>query len=127
MGRFICCEGDCCAMNGMDPHPVGLIKEEGKICKLGLPCCTQSCFKPEPDNLIKFAWDCLCLDLKGQFPFGGDAPAPICAIYGAQCAQKDGEMVFACCNPAYTPGAFQFLEEMKQVKAGGPTTEEMAR
>jgi len=127
-GRFVCWEGDCCMANGKEQFPVGMIKEDGKVCKLGLPCCVQSLFKPEPTNLVAFGWDCLCIELKGQFPFGGDTPEPICAVYGAQCALKDGKPVFACCNPPYEPGAFQWVKEIQQTKVGSPpAAEEMAR
>ena len=94
------------------------LQEEGKICKLGLPCCVQSLFKPEPDNLVKCGWDCLCLDLKGQFPFGEDMPGPICAVYGLQCSQKDGKTLVGCCNPPYEDGAMKFLQ------AGAPPANE---
>merc|ERR1712178_116855 len=90
-GRFVCWEGLCCAANGEEQHQVGLIKEEGKICKLGLPCCTQSLFAPDKTNLVQCGHECLCFELRGQFPFGGDTPAPICAAYGAQCAMQDGK------------------------------------
>merc|ERR1711988_216647 len=59
IGRFVCWEGECCAANGKEPFQVGMVKEEGKICKLGLPCCVQSLFKPEPENLVKCGFDLL--------------------------------------------------------------------
>jgi hypothetical protein len=31
----------------------------------------------ESTNLVAFGWDCLYIDLKGQFPFGGPTPEPI--------------------------------------------------
>merc|ERR1712146_432337 len=98
-------------MAGKDNYPIGLQpKEDGIICKLGLPCCVQGLLKPDPTNLIKCGMDCLCLGMKGQFPFGGDVPGPICAVYGAQCAQKDGKPIFGCCNPPYEEGALKSLQ-----------------
>ena len=31
MGRFVCCEGECCAMKGKEPFAVGMVKVTTKI------------------------------------------------------------------------------------------------
>ena len=106
-------------MAGKENYAVGLTQEEGKICKLGCPCCVQACMKPDMADLIKCGFDCLCVSAKGNFPFADPVPEPICALYGAQCAQKDGKPIFGCCNPPYEDGAFKSFRP-----AGAPPANE---
>ena len=118
--RFICCETECCAKAGKEQFPVGMIKEDGKICKIGLPCCVCSLFMPDATDLIKCAYGFLCFNVKGQFPFGGDTPAPICSIYGAQCSFKDG-FAFGCCTPAYEAGFCTSINPPEKMENEAPT------
>jgi hypothetical protein len=130
-------------MQGKAPFtPNGLIKEEDKpdqFCKLGLPCCQCACLNPDQEKLILMDHGCLCCLTKGQFPFGGDAPEPICAVYGLQCAQKDKVPVFGACTQPYTPGVcnpiMEKLGKNKTVEVkpgaseggGAPPTEQIER
>ena len=67
---FICIEEKfCCAANDT-PLPVGMIKEDGFICKLGLYCCTAGLKKPDMKNLISGVGHVLCFKSIAQFPFG---------------------------------------------------------
>ena len=51
--RLICADASCCLKQGKDPFPVGLIKDSGNICKLGLYLVECSVFNPDPKDLIK--------------------------------------------------------------------------
>ncbi len=64
---------------GKEQFPVGMIKEDDKICKIGLPCCVSSLFKPDMGNLVMCDGRLLCFTIAGQFPFGGPTPGPICS------------------------------------------------
>ena len=67
---FICIEEKfCCAANDT-PLPVGMVKEDGFICKLGLYCCTAGLKKPDMKNLISGVGHVLCFKSIAQFPFG---------------------------------------------------------
>ena len=67
---FICIEEKfCCAANDT-PLPVGMVKEDGFICKLGLYCCTAGLKKPDMKNLISGVSHVLCFKSVAQFPFG---------------------------------------------------------
>ena len=44
-GEILCIQPKCCLGLGK-PHPIGMIKEEGMICKAGLPCCTMGLKSP---------------------------------------------------------------------------------
>ena len=77
---FICIEEKfCCAANDT-PLPVGMVKEDGFICKLGLYCCTAGLKKPDMKNLISGVSHVLCFKSVAQFPFGDKgafAPPPL--------------------------------------------------
>ena len=96
-------------------------------------CCQCACFKPDQEKLIFGDHACLCCLSKGQFPFGGDTPEPICAVYGLQCAQKDKVPVFGACTQPYTPGVCNpIMEKLAQnktveVSGGAPPTEQIER
>ena len=76
---FICIEEKfCCAANDT-PLPVGMVKEDGFICKLGLYCCTAGLKKPDMKNLISGLGHVLCFKSVAQFPVGDKgafAPPP---------------------------------------------------
>jgi len=76
--EFLCIEEKICLAGGEDQFPIGLIKEDGFICKLGLPCCTMGL--KIPDKLCLRDGECLCMKGAGALPFAGPVPAPVCAI-----------------------------------------------
>lgn len=66
----ICIEEKACLAAGEPQFPIGLIKEDGFICKLGLPCCTTGLKVPNAKDLISSDGECLCMRSVAQFPFG---------------------------------------------------------
>jgi len=135
---FICIEEKfCCAANDT-PLPVGMVKEDGFICKLGLYCCTAGLKKPDTKNLISGVSHMLCFKSVAQFPFGDKgafAPPPLislrhnCSFEGLRAraprASAVGKPVCAIC-------AFSIMPEtgcMKPPPGGGapPAAIEMAR
>jgi hypothetical protein len=69
-GTCICVESKGCLAAGEPTFPVGLIQQEGFICKLGLPCCTYGLKVPDTNDLISSDAVCLCARSVAQFPFG---------------------------------------------------------
>ena len=67
---FICIEEKFCCAADDTPFPVGMVKEDGFICKLGLYCCTAGLKKPDMKNLISYVGHVLCLKGIAQLPFG---------------------------------------------------------
>jgi hypothetical protein len=134
---FICIEEKfCCAANDT-PLPVGMVKEDGFICKLGLYCCTAGLKKPDTKNLISGVSHMLCFKSVAQFPFGDKgafAPSPsfpcVTIAHLRDCARAPrasavGKPVCAIC-------AFSIMPEqgcMKPPPGGGapPAAIEMAR
>ena len=49
------------------------------------------------------------------------------AVYGCQCALKDGKPVFGCCTGPYQSGAFSCSEDTKVIATGGPDVVSMDR
>ena len=95
----------CLAANAT-AFQVGMIQEEGFICKIGLPCCTFGLKKPTV--LCLGTGKCLCIKQAAAFPFAaGTVDGPVCAICCLQCAPNMG-----CAKPAIKVG-------------GGPVTPEM--
>ncbi|EOD22254.1 hypothetical protein EMIHUDRAFT_207436 [Emiliania huxleyi CCMP1516] len=77
--EFLCIEEKVCLAADTEHFPIGLIKEDGMICKVGLPCCT--CGLKVPEVLIKGEGQCLCCKNKASFPFVEEYVAkPVCAI-----------------------------------------------
>lgn len=59
--------------------PTGMIKEEGYICKVGLPCCTYAL--KQPSVLVKGKAHFLFVKQAASFPFDSElVPSPICAV-----------------------------------------------
>ena len=77
--RLIFFDLNCCLSKGKAAFPVGMIKEDGKICKVSLPIIAGSLFAPDMSNLCKIDGGLLCIKVGGQLPFGGPTPSPICA------------------------------------------------
>jgi hypothetical protein len=77
--RLICIDLMCCLAQGKEQMPVGMVKEDGKICKVSLPIISASAFNPDMSNLIKLDGNLLCIKAAGQLPFGGPTPGPICS------------------------------------------------
>lgn len=75
-GTCICLEDKCCLAAGEDQFPVGMIKEDGFICKIGLPCCTMGLKTPDTKDLLSGDFQCLCLQCAAQFPFGNKSALP---------------------------------------------------
>ena len=69
-GTCICLEEKACLAAGEPQFPVGMIKEDGFICKVGLPCCTLGLKTPDTKDLISSDTECLCIRSVAQFPFG---------------------------------------------------------
>ena len=69
-GTCICLEEKACLAAGEPQFPVGMIKEDGFICKVGLPCCTCGLKIPDAKDLISTEGKCLCMESKAQFPVG---------------------------------------------------------
>ena len=108
--KLLCFDGAFCLSANAEQHPVGMIKEDGKICKLGLPCCTAALQVPDVAAICALDGKCICIDCGGQLPFGGVAKAPICAVCFLQCS-PDG---VGCFQPPY-------------MGKGAPATTEMQR
>lgn len=75
-GTCICVEEKCCLAAGEPQFPIGMIKEDGFICKLGLPCCTYGLKMPDAKDLISSEAECLCMRQVAQFPFGDKSAHP---------------------------------------------------
>ena len=91
-GTQCCIEGEaCCGVpNAANPmKPVGMVKEEGKICKFSLPCCACALICP-PKVCCASSGQCLCMKGAASFPLGAEVPKPVCAICGFQCAPNVG-------------------------------------
>ena len=68
-----------------------MIKEEGVIFKIGLPCCTLGLVMPKV--CTKGGGQCLCLKGYSAFPFDDElVPGPICAVCCLQCVPNMGCM-----------------------------------
>jgi len=89
-GTCICLEEHCCIAANEKPFEIGLIKQEGFIFKLGLPCCTCGLKVPDMKDLISSSGQCLCFKQVAQFPFGDQVGAPICAVCFLQCFPNTG-------------------------------------
>jgi len=98
-GTCICCEENCCLAAGEEQFPIGMIKQEGMICKLGLPCCTLGLKVPDAKDLLSMSGECLCLKALAQFPFGDKVGKPVCAVCFLQCMPEVG-----CLKPGPSPG-----------------------
>lgn len=109
--RLLCIDAGLCLSAKAEAYPVGVIKEEGKIIKVGLPCCATALMVPDAAKLIGMDCQCLCLKVAGSLPFEGKVKAPICAVCFLQCS-GDG---VGCFQPPYMG------------KGGAPTTTEMER
>jgi len=73
----LCIEEKFCCAAG-EKFPIGVIKDEGFILKLGLPCCT--CGLKMPDKLCLAEQACLCMKMAAALPFTGPVSKPVCAI-----------------------------------------------
>ena len=60
----------CSCAAGEEQFPIGLISQDGFICKVGLPCCTCGLKMPDMKDLISGEGQCLCCLGRAQFPFG---------------------------------------------------------
>jgi hypothetical protein len=85
--RLICVDSACCLSATAEKHPIGVIKEDGMIFKVGLPCCAMGIMKPDMKNLIAGTGSLLCATCSAALPFGGPVPKPICAVCFIQCSQ----------------------------------------
>ena len=108
-GTCICIEEKCCLAANAPQFPIGLIKEDGFILKLGLPCCTCGLKVPDMKNLISVEEHCLCLQAQAQFPFGDKIPKPVCAICFVQLLPG-----IAILKPPPSGGAPPAAEEMER-------------
>ena len=88
-GECLCIESKACLGIG-EPFPIGMIKEDGFICKIGLPCCTTGLLMPKV--LCLSAAQCLCIKSAASFPFKDPVPGPICAVCCIQCMPNVGIM-----------------------------------
>jgi len=91
-GTCICCEEKMCCAAGEDQFPIGMIKEDGFICKIGLPCCSFGLKVPDMKDLISTEGQCLCAKAVAQFPFGDKVKEPVCAICFVSLLPKFGVM-----------------------------------
>jgi len=87
--EFLCLESKACLAAG-DQYPIGLIKEDGFICKLGLPCCTYGL--KIPDKLCLGKGECLCMKSAQACPFVSPITKPVCAICAFQLMPQMGFM-----------------------------------
>merc|ERR1719424_1998988 len=85
-GTCLCIEEKCCLAAGEPQFPIGMIKQDGFICKLGLPCCTFGLKTPDAKDLLSSDGECLCVRQVAQFPFGDKISKPVCAVCCLQCA-----------------------------------------
>jgi len=81
--EMLCIQNKAClgipdAKNPM--FPVGMVKEEGMICKISLPCCQFGVKKPTV--CLSGAGQCLCMKSAAAFPFADPVPKPVCALCG---------------------------------------------
>ena len=98
-GEFLCIEEKFCLAANKEAFPVGMISEEGMICKIGLPCCT--CGVKTPQVLCLSDGKCCCFHSAAAFPFKeGVVDGPVCAVYCLQCLPNCG-----CCKPPVKVGA----------------------
>merc|ERR1719356_955827 len=74
----LCIEEKFCCATNVEHYPIGLIKEDGFLCKIGLPCCT--CGLKIPDKLCLGEGNCLCCRAAAALPFTDPVSAPVCAI-----------------------------------------------
>ena len=65
-GECLCIQSKFC-LGVSEPFPIGMIKEEPFICKVGLPCCTLGLKMPEV--LCSGASQCLCIKQAASLPF----------------------------------------------------------
>ena len=72
---YICFEDKFCCVSGDTPFPVGLIKDDSYICKLGLYCYMCGLKNPDMKKLFACDYHCLCYKCIGQFPLGGKGAA----------------------------------------------------
>lgn len=89
----ICIEQKQCLAAGEPTFPVGLIQEEGFICKLGLPCCTYGLKMPDTNDLISSDAVCLCARSVAQFPFGDKSTCkPLPYTHPTRSTQRNARM-----------------------------------
>jgi len=105
--EFLCIEEKGCLVAGEEQFPIGLIKEDGFICKLGLPCCTYGL--KMPDKLCLGTGECLCIKSAAALPFVGPVPKPMCAICAFSLMPEVGLM-----KPPPAAGAPQAGETMER-------------
>jgi hypothetical protein len=74
----LCIEEKVCCAAGEKPFPFGIVKSDGFIIQLGLPCCT--CGLKFPDKLCLGSGECLCCKTAAALPFTDPVPVPVCAI-----------------------------------------------
>jgi hypothetical protein len=91
-GTCICFESKYCLAANVEQFPIGMIKEDGFICKLGLPCCTYGLKNPDMKDLLSGQGQVLCCKEVAQFPFGDKVGAPVCAVCFLQCMPEVGCM-----------------------------------
>lgn len=108
-GTCICVEQKQCLAAGEPQFPIGMIKEDGFICKVGLPCCTFGLKTPDMKDLISSDAECLCLRSVAQFPFGDKVSKPVCAVCFLQCLPEVG-----CMKPGPGGGAPPAAETMER-------------
>jgi hypothetical protein len=95
-GECLCLQEKCCLgiPNEKNPmFPVGMVKEDGMICKISLPCC--QCGIKKPTVLVSSAGQCLCIKQAAAFPFADPVPHAVCALCCFTCvgAEAPGCMV----------------------------------
>jgi len=92
-GTCICCEEKCCLAANVDSFEIGMIKQDGFICKLGLPCCTCGLKMPDMADLLSAEGQCLCVKAMAQFPFGDKIKEPVCSVCFIMCMPKMGKIM----------------------------------
>jgi hypothetical protein len=95
---MLCCKGsrEClclvnehCLAANVDPYGIGMVTDEGEICKIGLFCCT--CGLKIPEVLCMGVTQCLCLVEVQSFPFDPAYVAePVSACVLFQCLPEVG-------------------------------------
>jgi len=116
-GTCICLESKSCLAAGVEQFPIGMIQEDGFICKIGLPCCTYGLKNPDMKDLISSDQRCLCTRTVAQFPFGDKIKGPICAYCCLQCVPECG-----CAKPGPGGSGDNFTNLQ-----GGPDNHTMQR
>lgn len=106
----LCCQEACCIAANTEAFPIGLIKEEGMLLKVGLLCCTMGI--KIPTVLCLGEGKCLCCRNASAFPFAGPVPEPVCAI---------------CCLSLLPTVGFMVPAPSPKGPAGGPVAAEIAR